>query len=74
MIKATVIGIVGLIIGLFLTSYVILPVAADLLARPDIDSWTGLGAGLHLLGIALLGSLLVGYLRATWKAAKGKDE
>jgi len=73
MIKATILGIVGLILGLFLISYVILPVASDLLARPDIDSWTGLGAGLHLLGVMLLGSLFVGYLRSTWKAAKGDE-
>jgi len=71
-IKATLLGIVGLIVGMFVISHMILPFAADLLARPDIAAWTGLGAGLRLLGLALLGSLVVAYLRATWKAAKGE--
>lgn len=74
MLRAIVISIVGLILGMLLISYVILPIAADLLARPDIATWTGLGAGLHILGIVLLGSLFVGYLWATYKAARGDDD
>jgi hypothetical protein len=73
MIKAIILGFVGLVLGLFLISYVILPVASDLLARPDIATWTGLGAGLHILGIVLLGSLYFGYLRSVWKS-RGSDE
>lgn len=74
MIRAIVIGIVGLILGMLLISHVILPIAADLLARPNLATWTGLGAALHILGIVLLGTLFGGYLRSTWKAARGKDE
>jgi len=74
MLRSIVIGIIGLILGLLLINYVILPVASDLLARPDIDTWTGLGAGLHILGVVLLGALFVGYLRSTWRAARGDDD
>ena len=73
LIKAILIGFVGVVVGLLLISYVILPMAADLLNKPGIDSWTGLGAGLRLLGLALVGSLYVGYLRAVYKAAKGDE-
>jgi len=72
MIKAVIIGIVGLILGMVLISYVILPIAADLLARPDIATWTGLGAGLRILGLALLASLYIGYLRSVYKSIKGE--
>lgn len=68
MLKAIILGFVGLVIGLFLISYVILPIAADLLARPDIATWTGLGAGLRILGVAMLGSLYIGYLRSIWRS------
>lgn len=68
MIKAIVIGAVGLIVGMFLISYVILPAASDLLARPDIATWTGLGAGLRILGFVLLGALYIGYLRSVWRS------
>jgi len=73
MLKAILIGIVGLIVGMILISYVILPVASDLLNRPDIATWTGLGAGLRILGIVLLGSLFVGYLRSVWKSIQGDE-
>jgi len=73
MVRAVVIGIVGLILGMLLINYVILPVAADLLARPDINSWTGLGGGLHILGIVLMGSLFVGYLRSVWRGMQGDE-
>ena len=73
MLKAIIIGIVGLILGMVLITYLILPVASDLLNRPDIATWTGLGAGLHLLGIVLLGSLFVGYLRSVYRGIKGDE-
>jgi hypothetical protein len=72
MIKAVVIGIVGLILGMVLISYVILPIASDLLARPDIATWVGLGAGLHILGFVLLATLFVGYLRGVYNGIKGE--
>jgi hypothetical protein len=72
MIKAVLIGIVGLILGMVLITYVILPVASDLLARPDIATWTGLGAGLHILGFVLLATLYIGYLRGVYKGIKGE--
>lgn len=62
MIKAIVLGMLGLIVGMFLVSKVILPFASVLLARPDIDTWTGLGALLRMLGLVLLGALYAGYL------------
>lgn len=73
MLKAIILGFVGVIVGLFLISYVILPAASVLLARPDIDTWTGLGAGLRLLGLALVGSLYVGYLYRVWKAGHSEE-
>jgi hypothetical protein len=72
MIKAILVGIIGLILGMILISYVILPIAGDLLDRPDIATWTGLGAGLRILGLALLGSLYIGYLRSVYKSIKGE--
>lgn len=74
MLKAILIGFVGLLLGIFMISYVILPVAADFLNRPDLATWTGLGAGVRLLGIALLGSLYIGFLRRVWKSARGDDD
>jgi hypothetical protein len=73
MIKAILIGMVGLILGAVLITYVILPVAAGLLARPDIATWTGLGAGLHILGFVLLASLYIGYLRSVYKSMRGDE-
>jgi hypothetical protein len=73
MIKAIVIGIVGLIVGMLLVNYVILPVAADLLARPDLATWTGLGGGLRLLGFVLLVTLFVGYLRSVWRSGQSDE-
>jgi len=72
MIKAVLIGIVGLILGMVLITYVILPIASDLLARPDLATWTGLGAGLHILGLVLLVTLYIGYLRGVYKGIKGE--
>mgnify|MGYP001260558580 CR=1 FL=1 len=73
MVRAVVIGIVGLVLGMLLISYVILPIAADLMNRPDIAGWTGLGAGLRLLGLVLLGSLFGGYLRSVYKSGQGDE-
>jgi len=73
MLKAILLGFVGVIVGLLCISYMILPVAADLLEKPGIESWTGLGAGLRLLGLALVGSLYVGYLRAVYKSLRDDE-
>lgn len=73
MLKGIVVGVVILIVGLFLVSRVILPGASVLLDRPDIDTWTGLGAGLHLLGLLLVGFLVFVSVKAMWPK-RGSDE
>lgn len=73
MLKAILIGLVGVIAGMFLVSEVILPVASTLLIRPDIDTWTGLGALLRLLGLLLMLTLYAGYLFHVYKAGQSDE-
>lgn len=73
MLKAILLGLVGLIAGMFLISEVILPVASTLLGRPDIDSWMGLGALLRLLGLLLLGALYAGFLLRVYRSKDSSD-
>jgi hypothetical protein len=68
MVKAGIIGILMLIAGAYVVSGVILPQASVLLNRPDIDTWTGLGAALHLLGIGLLVTLFIVYMLGLWRS------
>lgn len=72
MAKGVVVGVLVLVVGFFFVSEVILPAASVLLARPDINTWTGLGAFLHILGGLLVAFLLVVAVKAVYEQTKSQ--
>ena len=73
MLKAAFVGTLILVVGFLLTSKVILPIASVVLQRPDIDTWTGLGLFLHILGALLVLFLVAAAVRAVYQGTKGDE-
>ena len=73
MLKSVFVGVLVLVLGFLLVSKVILPVASVIPGRPDLDTWTGLGAFLHGLGFLLVAFLMVVAVKAVYHGSKGDD-
>lgn len=73
MLKAVFVGVLILVVGFLLTSEVILPMASVILQRPDLDTWTGLGLFLHLLGGLLVLFLVAAAVRAVYHGSRGDE-
>jgi len=72
MVKTVVISVLIVVVGIVVTTSVILPQASVVLDRPDLATWTGLEGFLKMLPFVLVGVLVAVMIRGVVR--RGRDD
>lgn len=73
-VKKTVIFVVILVVGILIITAVLPPAVDEVLARPDVGSFTGLQQFLQLLPFLVVVALVVSGLLLLFRAAGRRDD